>query len=224
MARRTALLLGASGLVGGLLLDRLAADGRWARVVTLDRRPLERVGTAHEPHVVDFSDLDAHADLFACDDLFCALGTTIKAAGSKEAFRHVDLELPAEAARRAHAAGATQMLLVSALGADPDSRIFYNRTKGEAEAAIETIGFEAVQIARPSLLDGDREEDRLGERIGLAVLGALSPVLRGPLSGLRPTLADDLAAALVAIGAGRPAGAHVYEPDAIREWAARAEP
>lgn len=219
MSDRTALLLGATGLVGGHLLRLLAADGRWSCVVTLDRRPITTASPTHEPHVVDFDRLENHADLFAGDDLFCALGTTMKRAGSKDAFRRVDMEIPAEAARLAHAAGATQMLLVSALGADPDSRIFYNRTKGEAEAAVRDVGFEAVQIARPSLLAGDRDEDRLGERVGLAVLGTLRPVLRGPLSAFRPTEAEDVARALVDIAAERPAGIQVCEPDAIRQRA-----
>ncbi|WP_420456955.1 NAD-dependent epimerase/dehydratase family protein [Rubrivirga sp.] len=216
---RTALLLGASGLVGGHLLRHLAADGRWARVVTLGRRPLATAGPTHEDHVVDFDRLAEQAALFACDDLFCALGTTIKQAGSRAAFRRVDLELPFEAAQLAHSAGATQTLLVSALGADPDSRVFYNRTKGEAERAVASVGFEAVQIARPSLLAGDRAEVRWGERVALAVLSPLAPVLRGPLAALRPTEADDVARALVAVAAARPAGTHVYPPEAIREWA-----
>ncbi len=219
MSDRTALVLGASGLVGGHLLRHLAADARWSRVVTLGRRPLATAGPTHEDHVVDFDRLGEQAELFACDDLFCALGTTIKQAGSQAAFRRVDLGIPVEVARLAHAAGAAQMLLVSALGADPDSRVFYNRTKGEAERAVEGVGFEAVQIARPSLLAGDRGHVRWGERIGLAVLSPLAPVLRGPLSALRPTEADDVARALVAVAAARPAGVHVYDPGAIRRWA-----
>ena len=213
---RTALLLGATGLVGGHTLRLLAHDGRWGRVVTLDRRPLAAASTHHEPHVVDFEHAEDYADLLACDDLFCCLGTTMKQAGSEAAFRHVDLEIPAEAARLAHARGATQMLLVSALGADPGSRIFYNRTKGEAEAAVQGVGFESVGLFRPSLLTGDRDEARLGERVGEVVLGAVSPLLIGPLSSLRPTPAEAVARALVAVAAERPAGVHVYGPREIK--------
>lgn len=219
MSDRTALVLGASGLVGGHVLRRLAADARWTRVVTLGRRPLPTAGPTHEDHVVDFDRLGEQAELFACDDLVCCLGTTIRTAGSQEAFRRVDLEIPFEAAQLAHTAGATQVALVSALGADAGSRIFYNRTKGEAEAAVGRVGFEGVQIFRPSLLAGDRDEVRVAERVGQVVLGALAPVLRGPLAPLRPTEADDVAAAIVAVLADRPPGAHVYEPDAIRERA-----
>lgn len=221
---RTALLLGASGLVGRHTLARLAHDGRWDRVVTLGRRPLATASPTHADHVVDFDRLSEQADLFACDDLFCALGTTIQQAGSQEAFRRVDLEIPFEAAQLAHAAGAGQVLLVSALGADPDSRIFYNRTKGEAERVMGEVGFDAVQLFRPSLLTGDRDETRPGERIGELVLSLARPLLRGPLRPLRPTPATALAAALVETAARRPTGVHVYGPQEIKWEAATAQP
>lgn len=216
---RTALLLGATGLVGGHALRLLARDGRWDRVVTLGRRPMAPASRRHEDHVVDFDRLDEYADLFACDDLFCCLGTTMSQAGSKEAFRRVDLEIPTEAARLAVAGGAAQGLLVSALGADPGSRIFYNRTKGEAEGAFRDVGFEAVQLVRPSLLTGDREQTRRGEQVAEAVLSALRPALAGPLRRLRPTPAADVARALVAIAAAAPPGEHAYGPRTIAWWA-----
>ena len=218
---RTALLLGATGLVGRHTLARLAADARWTRVVTLDRRPVPRASATHAPTVVDFDRLDdIDPALWACDTVFCALGTTIRTAGSRAAFRRVDLDIPVHAARLARSHGATQMLLVSALGADAGSRIFYNRVKGEAEAAVQDAGFASVGIVRPSLLTGDRTETRRGEQIGEAVLGALRPLLVGPLRNLRPTAADDVAACLVALAAAQRPGVTVAEPEAIRAWAA----
>ncbi|MGB3543232.1 oxidoreductase, partial [Rubrivirga sp.] len=183
---RTALLLGATGLVGGHVLDRLIEAGAWDRVVTLGRRPMPTVGECHGHHVVDFDALESREagaanerGLFTCDDYFCCLGTTIKTAGSQAAFRRVDHGIPIEAARLALEGGATQALLVSALGADPSSRVFYNRVKGETERDLGAAGFESVVITRPSLLSGDRDEDRLGERVGLAVLGAIEPLMIG---------------------------------------------
>ncbi len=218
MPERSALLLGATGLVGGHVLARLADDPRWGRVVTLGRRPMASASRAHEHHVVDFDRLADHADLFACDDVFCCLGTTLKQAGSEAAFRRVDLEIPAESARLAAAAGASQMLIVTAWGADADSRLLYTRTKGEVERAIASIGFPALQILRPSLLTGDRDEFRLGERVGQAVGSLAAPLLRGPLAALRPISASEVARAMVEIAAERPAGARVYGPDALRQW------
>ncbi len=218
---RTALLLGATGLVGRHTLGRLAADARWSRVVSLDRRPVASASPTHTSHVVDFERLgDVDPDVWACDDVFCAIGTTIKQAGSQAAFRHVDLDIPAHAAQRAHAAGATQMLLVSAMGADAGSRIFYNRTKGQAEAAVRGVGFESVHILRPSLLTGDRAEERTGEKIGEAVLRIVNPLLVGPLKNLRPTPAEDVASALVAFAAEHAPGVHVHDPEQIRQRAA----
>ncbi len=216
MSARTALVLGASGLVGRHTLDLLTHDDRWSRVVTLGRRPMATAGPTHEDHVVDFDHLADQAELFACDDVVCCLGTTMAQAGSEEAFRRVDLEIPFEAAQLAHSAGATQMLLVSALGANPASRIFYNRTKGEAERAIEEVGFEAVQILRPSLLTGDRDERRSGERIAELALYLAAPLLIGPLARLKPTPARAVAHALVDLAAARPTGVHVYGPKEIK--------
>lgn len=215
----TVVLLGASGLVGGHALHAFAADPRWGRVVTLDRRPLPPAGPTHEPHVVDMGRLADHAALLACDTLVCALGTTMKQAGSREAFRSVDVELPFQAAQLAHGGGATQVLLVSATGADEGSAFFYNRAKGEAERRVGEVGFETVQILRPSLLTGERDEVRVGERIGEAVLGALAPVLIGPLRALRPTPAAAVGRALAVLAARRPVGTHVYDAPAIRAWA-----
>ena len=216
---RTALLLGATGLVGGHVLRLLVEDERWSRVVTVGRRPMPSAGVGHEHHVVDFDNLEAAPELFACDDYVCCLGTTIKAAGSRIAFARVDLEIPLEVGRLALEGGASQALLVSALGADPSSRVFYNRVKGHAERALEGAGFESVVTARPSLLSGDRDEDRPGERIGLAVLGAIEPLMVGPLRPYRPTPALEVAASLVACAADPRPGVRVLGPVAIRRVA-----
>jgi uncharacterized protein YbjT (DUF2867 family) len=215
----TALLLGATGLVGSHLLPLLIANGRWARVVTLGRRPMAPAGAGHAHHVLDFAHLAERPDLFACDDVFCCLGTTMKQAGSKEAFRRVDRDYPFQAAQLARGQGATQFLLVSAVGADPRSRIFYNRVKGEVEAALRSVGFESLSIFRPSLLTGERAEERRGEVLGEAVLNAVRPLLVGPLRRLRPTPARAVAAAMAVVAAERPKGVHVFEPEAIPEQA-----
>ena len=223
MSSRTVLLLGATGLVGGHALAELAHDDAWSRVVTLGRRPMDRASSRHEHHVVDFNHLENHRERFACDDLAICLGTTIKKAGSQAAFRRVDLELPMEAAELAYDRGARHLAIVSALGADPHSRIFYNRTKGEAEHALQSVGYGGVHILRPSILDGERDESRPAERIGLAVLGALAPVMVGPLRPYRPTPARDVALALVHALRQRETGTHVLEPEAIREAAEQRE-
>lgn len=130
MNDRTALLLGATGLVGGHCLNFLLNDESYGRVSVLGRRPLEREHPKLEQHLVDFDRLENSAELIQAQDVFCCLGTTIKKAGSQEAFRRVDFEYPLQSARVAARQGAERFLIVTAIGADPGSRIFYNRVKG----------------------------------------------------------------------------------------------
>ncbi|MCK6685434.1 MAG: NAD-dependent dehydratase [Thermoanaerobaculia bacterium] len=195
-ARRDVLLLGATGLVGGECLSLLLADGSFHRVVTLTRRALTPAGaqiapgTVFENHVIDFSALSLNAGLFEVNLVISCLGTTIKKAGSEQNFRRVDFDFPLEAARLARDGGASQFLLVSSLGADPGSRIFYNRVKGELEDALIGLGFRQLTILRPSLLAGERREFRLGEEIGKR-LGFLFP------ARFRPVEARAVAACLL---------------------------
>ncbi|MFN3597699.1 MAG: NAD(P)H-binding protein [Rubricoccaceae bacterium] len=211
----TALLLGATGLVGGHVLRELARSARYDHVVTLGRRPLARIVPHHAHHVVDFDALAARRGLFASDDVFCCLGTTIRQAGSRAAFRRVDLGYPAVAAQLARDAGARQFLLVSAIGADAGAPFFYSRVKGEAEDTIGLVGFEAYHVFRPSLLTGDRNQTRVGESVAEALLTAGRPLLVGPLRALRPTPASALARVMVEVAAEEHTGRHVYEAPEI---------
>lgn len=176
--RPTALLAGATGLVGQQLLRLLAQDEGLHHVRALVRRPTPLAarlapGKVSLP-VVDFDRLDAQAGLFKADWVFCALGTTIRQAGSQAAFRKVDFDYPLQVARLARAQGAQRFLLVSAVGASARSRVFYSRVKGELEDAVRALGFESVTFAQPSTLIGDRADVRPGERLALR-LGFLTP-------------------------------------------------
>lgn len=207
---RTALLVGATGLVGRECLRLLLADPAFARVVVVARRPLEIASPPPklESHVVDFERLADHAALLTADAAICALGTTIKQAGSQERFRRVDFDYPLATARIALAGGARHFLLVSALGANAQSRVFYNRVKGELEAAILALGFPAVTIVRPSLLVGERQQRRLGE-----VLAA--PLLRFAPAKYRPVRARDVARVLVEEAKREERGVRVIESGEI---------
>ena len=212
---RTALVAGASGLVGGHVLQLLLADDACTRVVTLARRPLSVQYTKVEQRVIDMGALDGLADLPHVDDVFCCLGTTIKTAGSQAAFHKVDYDYVVGVARAGQRAGATQFLLVTAIGADPASRIFYSRVKGEVERAVRDLPYEAVQIFRPSFLMGDRREARLAERIGIPVARVVAPLLVGPLRRYRPIQAADVARAMVQVAKEAPRGPNVFEYDGI---------
>jgi len=162
MENRVALIAGSTGLIGSQLLELLLEDNFYSKVIALSRKPLSMSHTKLEIVLVEASELKTHRDLKA-DDVFCCLGTTIKQAKTKEAFRKVDYDYTVELAQLLKNNGASHFLLVSALGADKTSGIFYNKVKGEVEDAISTLGFNAFHIFRPSLLIGLRKESRAGE-------------------------------------------------------------
>ena len=212
---RSAIVVGATGLVGSKLVDVLLADPEIGVVHVLVRRPLARTDPRLRPHLVDFAQLAA-IDWPAADDVYCCLGTTIGVAGSREAFRKVDYDLPLAVARRALERGARQFLFVSAMGADAHSSVFYNRVKGELESAAAGLGFHAAIAFRPSLLAGDRAQFRLGERVALMVLQParwLVPRKYRPVAGLA------VARAMAAFAKRGLAGFHVVSSDAIQAFA-----
>jgi uncharacterized protein YbjT (DUF2867 family) len=174
---RIAWLAGATGLVGGFVLKRLIDSGRYATLVVLTRRTVHAEDPKIDQRIVNFDQLAA-MDLPAADEVFCALGTTIKKAGSQEAFRHVELDFPLALAKKALARNAKQFLLVSSVGANAKSTNFYLRTKGELEDAVSALPFKAVNIFRPSMLVGPREERRPAERAGIVFMKLVSPMLR----------------------------------------------
>ena len=194
-AARSVVLAGATGLVGQSLLQGLLADDSVKAVHALGRRGLTIQHPKLTSHVVDFGALQA---LPSIDEAYLALGTTIKVAGSQAAFRAVDFDANLAVARAAQAAGARRIGVVSAMGADARSGIFYNRVKGELEEALSALGFEALVIARPSLLTGDREllgqPERAGEKLATYASGFLKPFIP---ANYRPIAAADVARALL---------------------------
>lgn len=217
---RRVLLAGATGLVGRALLHQLLADPMVGEVRALTRRALSRselLGRGGHPPgderlqvcEIDFERLDRHTELFEVDWVCCAMGTTIRKAGSRAAFRQVDFDYPFQMAQLARAHGARQLLLVSAMGADADSRVFYNRVKGELEDALSELDYESVCVAQPSLLAGERGEFRLAERLGLA-LGFLMP------ERFKPVQAAQVAAGLLAVARDERPGWHVLNNTVLR--------
>ncbi|WP_420126067.1 NAD-dependent epimerase/dehydratase family protein [Longimicrobium sp.] len=211
----SALLLGATGLVGGHVLDLLLGDPAYGRVVVLGRRAVDRQHPKLQQHVADLGRLDEHAALFAVDDVFCCLGTTIRAAGSQDAFRRVDHDYVVGSARVAAAAGARRYLLVTAAGASPTSRFFYSRVKGDAEAGVRAQPFEGIVILRPSLILGPREDRRPSEALFQRVAPAVAWMLVGPLRRARAVDARNVARAMVRLAKERTRGIRVVESEEI---------
>jgi uncharacterized protein YbjT (DUF2867 family) len=216
MTERSALLAGASGLVGSRCLKRLLIEPAYTRVITLSRRPLPHEDPRLEQHVVEFDRLGRVGFEFPrAADVFCCLGTTMRQAGSEAAFRQVDFTYVVSLASLALGAGAKQFLLVSSLGASPTSRIFYSRVKGETEAAVTALPFEGRQIFRPSILVGERAERRAGESLGSAVMRGTAFAMVGPLRKYRPIAAATVAEAMVRVAFRAPRGINIYESDEI---------
>jgi uncharacterized protein YbjT (DUF2867 family) len=217
---RTALLAGATGLVGRTLLSALLASRDYHGIHVLVRRTSGHL-EAHprlKIHEVDFARLPA--PLPSVDDVFIALGTTIKVAGSQEAFRKVDFDYVVDVARAARAAGATRLGVVSAMGADARSRIFYNRVKGEMEMAVMQLGYEAVVIAQPSLLLGDRAALGQPARAGEIWAAKLSTPLGWLMpTDVRPISAQAVASALLAAVRDAQSGVRVLKSGQMQEYA-----
>jgi uncharacterized protein YbjT (DUF2867 family) len=213
--QKTALIAGASGLIGSQLLPLLLASDRYTKVIAVGRRPIPQVHPKLEQRVLDFDKLEEHAMGLIADDVYCCLGTTMQQAGSKDAFYRVDYLYVVTLAALTARNFAVQLLLVSAMGADATSRIYYNRVKGEAEEAVRQLPFRAIHLFRPSLLLGERNQKRTGEQIGAVLLRLLNPVLLGPLRKYRAVPGAVVAQAMVWAAKEDSSGVHVYPSDEI---------
>jgi len=200
---KTALVLGATGLVGKTLVEQLCQDHRYQTVTCLLRKPLSKDFFAVsagkiQPIVIDFENLQDYQGYFGCQHIFVCLGTTIKIAGSKTAFRKVDFEYVHVAAQLARAQRAVSFVWISSVGANAKSHNFYLRVKGELENAILSMsGLDNACAVRPSLLLGERKEMRLAEKLASVISPFLSPLLLGGLMKYKPVQAGDVAAQMI---------------------------
>jgi uncharacterized protein YbjT (DUF2867 family) len=216
VTRRTALLAGATGLVGGECLRLLLASDDYASVTVVTRRATGAAARHRKVRevIVDFAQLDSVAAELHADHVYCALGSTIRKAGSREAFRQADFEYPRRLARLARANGARYFALVSALGASTASPFFYSRVKGELEASLRAMDWPGLCLVRPSVIAGNRTESRPIERLSGQLLSW------GP-AAWRPVPATAIAAAMIATALRSPPGVTTIESADI--WKAAAQ-
>ena len=198
MMKKSAIVVGATGLVGQQLLKKLCEDGRYISVTAIGRNVSVYQHEKLQSVFRSFEQI-SEADLEIVDEVFCCLGTTIKKAKSREQFEKVDFEYPMRIASLAKKVGIPHFLVISAMGANEKSAAYYSRVKGKLEIELEKLAFPRLSIIRPSLLLGDRTEFRLGERAGAMVLNLLNPLLVGPLSKVRAISAEQVGEAMVAI-------------------------
>ncbi|GAA4016232.1 oxidoreductase [Hymenobacter fastidiosus] len=213
--QKTALIAGASGLIGSQLLPLLLASDRYAKVIAVGRRPVPHVHPKLDQRILELDHLEEHRLGLIADDVFCCLGTTMRQAGSKEAFYTVDYLYVVKLAAITAANFAAQFMVVSAMGADAGSRIYYNRVKGEMEQAVRRTPFRAIHIFRPSLLLGERDARRTGEQVGAVLLRLLNPLLLGPLRKFRPLPAAAVARAMLQAAEDDGGGILVHLSDEI---------
>lgn len=211
--KRSALVIGATGLVGAKVVAKLLSSEKYTHVKVLVRKPSTSSHSKLESIVFDFEHPDA--SLILADDVFCCLGTTMKKAGSKEAFYKVDFTYPYEIAKIALDNGAKRFAIITAMGADRTSLFYYNRVKGEIEESLRKLRYEALLIFRPSLLVGERSETRFGEKAGEWVAKVFQFMI--PVR-YRSINADKVAEAMVSITSSNVKGTLVYESDLMQEF------
>lgn len=214
---KTALIIGSTGLIGSHLLELLLASNDYEKVITFVRSASEIKHPKLTQHIVDFDKIETYKDLVQGDDFFCTIGTTIKTAGSKEAFRKVDFEYPSQFAALAAQNKVKQFLIISSLGADVNSGNFYLKTKGEMEEFLKNSSFESVSVVQPSSLLGDRTEFRMAEKVGGFFMKVFSFLFLGKLKKYKPIESTVVAKALLKIAQRNNKGYKIYESDAIQE-------
>ena len=210
---KTAIITGATGLVGNTLVNQILENPAYSKVVLLLRKPLNISHSKLVQGVIDFDDPDASK--IVGDDLFCAMGTTLAKAGSKEAQYKIDCIYPYEIGKIAKANGVKQYILVSSIGANFSSSNFYLKTKGDLEQKIKSLDFQNFVSLRPSFLLGDRKEFRLGEKIGVVVAKILSPLMLGGLKKYRGIEASTVAKSMQTFANQGLTGVHFVESDRI---------
>ncbi|WP_223554484.1 NAD(P)H-binding protein [Lysinibacillus sphaericus] len=198
MGMRAAIVVGATGLTGTSLVKQLCENDEYVSVTVIARRELAFTHPKLEVKIRNFDTLE-EKDIELAQEVYCCLGTTIKKAGSREEFEKVDFEYPLTIASLAKKRGIPHMLVITAMGANENSPFYYNRVKGKLEHDLMVIGLQRLSIIRPSLLVGEREEVRLGEKVGEQVLKFVKPLLVGPLKRSRSIEASQVAKAMIVI-------------------------
>ncbi|MES2417336.1 MAG: nucleoside-diphosphate sugar epimerase [Bacteroidota bacterium] len=214
---KKAILIGATGLIGFNLLEKLLIDETYAQILVISRKPLAITNSKLKQLIIDFDELTKYADQIIGDDVFCCLGSTIKKTPDLMLYRKIDYQYPLVVAKIAFANGAKQYHLVSAMGADINSRLFYSRTKGEVERDLRQIPFRSIHIYRPALLDGLRLEERRHENSLIRIMRFINPILIGPLRKYRSIKIEKVADAMLAKANTNLQGFHIYTSDQIAE-------
>lgn len=218
MAQLKAIIAGSTGLVGSYLLKQVLDDSDFSKVILLTRKEKDASNGKVSDKVVNFDELDKYSFDEQVDVAYCCLGTTMKKAGSKEAFLKVDYAYCLEFAKLVKKMGGKKFVLISSLGADAKSSNFYLKTKRQIEEAIDGLGFETFIIMRPSMLLGDRKENRLGESIGKSLMTSLDFLIAGPFKKYKAIHGKTVALAMIKASKDNLEGRVIFESDKIVDY------
>lgn len=216
MGRKTALVVGATGLVGSNLVSILVESPEYEKVIVWVRNPTGIKNKKFEEKLIDFEKIESYPLDEKVNHVFCCLGTTIKKAKTKEAFTKVDLEYPLALARKAKEMGVSQFLVITAMGASDGSRIFYNKVKGQLEVELKKLGLKGLKIFRPSLLLGERNEVRFGEKAAETISKAVPFLFTGPFMKYKPIEGKLVANAMSIVAGVEKPGVEVFDSEEIR--------
>jgi len=217
---KTAIILGASGLAGSILLNKLLDDKRYTTIKLFLRKRIEGLPSKVNQYIGNLFDLKSFKEDFKGDEVYCCIGTTAKKTPNKTIYKSIDYGIPVAAAKLSKENGIHSFLVVSALGANASSRIFYNKTKGEMERDVLLEKIEKTYILQPSIIGGERKEQRIGEKIGLVVFKLLQPLFVGKLKKYRITEAEHIAQALINL-ANSDSTTHIITSEKIKEIATK---
>ena len=213
------LFIGSSGLVGQDLIKILIDSKEYTKITLLLRKKMNIDSEKIHEEIVDFDNLEKYSSLFNVDSVFCTIGTTIKVAKTKENFKKVDLDYPTKAAKLTKEFGKGNFFVISALGSNENSKIFYNSVKGKLEKNLREINLNILHIFKPSMLTGDRKEFRLGERVSLALCKILPFVFKGSIKKYKPIKTIDVAKAMYKTTLNKNKGIYVHESEEIYKLA-----
>jgi uncharacterized protein YbjT (DUF2867 family) len=217
--QKTAILFGATGLVGACLVRLLCEKNHFTQVISFSRKPCGYSHPKLNERISDLRNVNSIASEIKGDDLFCCLGTTIKKAGNKENFRKVDFDLPLELAKIAAKNQFQNYLVVSSIGADANASNFYLRTKGQMEQEVMKQDIPSISIVRPSMLLGPRQEFRFGETAGKVAMKLINPLMFGRFMKYRGIHANDVAKAMLTLATQSTKGANIFESDELQRIA-----
>lgn len=215
---KTAIILGATGLVGGIVLEKLLKDNRYDKIKLFSRSSVERNNPKIEEHLIDLFEIEKVSENFTADEVYCCVGTTKSKTPDEDTYRKVDYGIPVSAAKIAKKNNIKTFLVISALGADPGSKLFYNRTKGEMERDVLKQGIPKTYIFQPSLIAGERDEKRLMEEVAKKAMKVGNYLLQGPLKKYRSIHPEAIAKAMIYV-ANYPYSASRIESKEIQEIA-----